>query len=313
MKLLITHKKDIDGLTPIILLKLLNIKFDFILLDIGEINECFAKLFELKIFNNYEEVFITDLSLSCEIYNALIAQQITFKIFDHHENSLNLGGSNVYVDMFESGTSLFYNFLINDYKKLKTKKIKQLVSMVKAVDLWDHNNSFFGDGQNLSNILDIFGRKYYVMFVYNKLKHKKNLFNKLDLNLLQVEKVRIDNYIEKKKKNIIFIQIDEYQIGVVFAGSYRSELGNRLAQIYSNLDFIIIININGGISYRTQGEVDLNAFACRYNGGGHKKASGSPLPSDLKQMIITKIFSNAVFIEKETKAFDIYDKINNLD
>ena len=42
-------------------------------------------------------------------------------------------------------------------------------------------------------------------------------------------------------------------------------------------------------------------FAKEYNGGGHKNASGSPIPSTLLEEITKKLFKQVEKIEEEKK------------
>ena len=81
-------------------------------------------------------------------------------------------------------------------------------------------------------------------------------------------------------------------IGFVFAESYRSELGNYLAeQYYDQVDFIGIINMNRHISFRGKKEFKpTNKFAENYGGGGHPLASAMNIPEDLKVKILKYIY-----------------------
>ena len=81
---------------------------------------------------------------------------------------------------------------------------------------------------------------------------------------------------------------------IVYAELNRSALGNYLIEKY-DIDFAIIINISKSISYRGKNIVDLSLFAKEYNGGGHKNASGSPLPKDIQKEITKKIFKKVIF------------------
>ena len=104
------------------------------------------------------------------------------------------------------------------------------------------------------------------------------------------------NYIDLKEKQMIKCFIKPYNVGVVFAENYRSLLGNELSKRHPELDLVIIINLSRSISYRTiKDDVDLSKFAYIYGGKGHQKASGSPLPSGLKELIIKTIYNKVKF------------------
>lgn len=95
---------------------------------------------------------------------------------------------------------------------------------------------------------------------------------------------------------MIVCKYKDYNVGIVFAEKYRSEIGNELLNRNKNLDFIVIINLNGGISLRSR-EVDVSVIASKFNGGGHKLASGFGISEKLKKDIISLIFKGEIKYE----------------
>ena len=92
-------------------------------------------------------------------------------------------------------------------------------------------------------------------------------------------------------RNVIIKHIGEYNIGIVFAEEYRSELGHFICEKYiDKIDFACIINLNTYASFRGIKDISINKFAEAYGGGGHKLACAMPLPSDIKDKIIEYIF-----------------------
>ena len=94
------------------------------------------------------------------------------------------------------------------------------------------------------------------------------------------------------KDKIIFRNINGYNVGIVFAEKYRSQLGNYLANIYKEkVDAICIINMARSISLRgIKEDMPVNKLAEIYSGGGHPLSAGMPLPSNLKEKIVELIF-----------------------
>ena len=58
-----------------------------------------------------------------------------------------------------------------------------------------------------------------------------------------------------------------------------------------------MVNLAGGISFRTDKDIDLSIIAEKLNGGGHKKACGTPIPEGLKNEFISKLFKGCEIIE----------------
>lgn len=143
-----------------------------------------------------------------------------------------------------------------------------------------------------NDLLYIMGKENFIEKIMNIIGFKSNLdFTEFDLKLLEYKQRDIDKYIESKDKAIIVKQIQCYQAGVVFAEQYHSELGNKLSELHPELDFIVIINPSHSVSYRTIKDIDLSVIAKIYNGGGHPKASGSPISDDMRSNIIDLVFS----------------------
>ena len=111
---------------------------------------------------------------------------------------------------------------------------------------------------------------------------------------MEVENERIQRYLEESEKTMFHATLCSKRCGIVFAEQNRSLLGNYLAEKYSYmLDFIVIINMQQGVSYRcVKDDVDVSEIASVYGGGGHIKASGSPMDNMLKKEIIKLIFKD---------------------
>ena len=291
--LLISHISDIDGVSPVILLKLTKVEFDYILKEPHEIDEFVEELLKEDL-NSYQNIYITDLALSENFYKKIkeSGYAYKFKIFDHHKTHLFAKNyENVVIDIEECGTTLFYNYLS---KKYKFKKIvEDYIKHVKNLDLWLWVEKFDFMAKELGNIFDLYGRNTYIEEMYQKLKRgKKFKWNKFENKILKIEKDTVDRYLKKKDKELYKIEYDGYLIGAVFSERYRSELGNYLSSIHPELDLVVMINMSGGLSLRTEKDIDISILAQKLNGGGHKKACGAPIEEEVKESILKNIFKD---------------------
>lgn len=110
--------------------------------------------------------------------------------------------------------------------------------------------------------------------------------------MLAIEQEKIEKYIKGKSKDIYVQNVHNYKAGIVFAEQYISELGNALAELNPELDFIAIVNMSRVISYRTiKEEVNLGDIAAIFGGGGHAKAAGSPVPKEIRQAVTNLLFA----------------------
>lgn len=125
------------------------------------------------------------------------------------------------------------------------------------------------------------------------MKSKKPLsLDKSAIQLLEIEQRKINEYIEWKNKSIITKKILGKQVGIIFAESYISELGNRLAILHPELDLIAMVSMDGKVSYRTaKDDIDLGKnFASVFGGGGHRKAAGSEFGKEIIENFIQEVF-----------------------
>lgn len=305
--LLISHIADEDGITPVILSKLVYKNVDTILVNPGEVDQTLK-----ENIDKYDLIHITDLSISQEYAEEIDKNEnykSKIKIFDHHATALPLNNysfAKVIVEnetQKESATSIYYNYLlsISNNKLLHKKVTKQLVNQVRIIDTYDFKTAKDQEALNLDYLFSILGRETYIKYFTNYLKkHNTFKYTKKEKFLIKLQKDKVDSYIKRKEKEMIYAKIDNHKIGIVFAESNKSILGNYLINSY-DIDFIILIDASGKISYRGKGLYDLSKFAEKYGGGGHKNASGSPIPAQTQEKLITEIFKEIQLIKEEEK------------
>ena len=302
MKLLISHIADLDGISPIILMNLLGIDFEYELFEIGEINEFIREKIDSDYFDKYDYIYITDLSVSKDIARKIINSKYKekFKLFDHHKtaewlNKYEFATVMEDVDGFkECGTTLFYQYLINTFDKdiLKKENVVTYVECVREEDTWQFTE-LKEDADNINNLLGFYGNDEFIELYTNKLKIQSTFyFDEYELKIINALNRNKHNYLESFKDKVIIKKIDNYNIGIIFAEQYRSSLGHYIAEVYKDkIDFVAIINFNRHISFRGIKDIDISKFAEKFGGGGHPKACAMPLPNDIKEKIIEEIFN----------------------
>jgi oligoribonuclease NrnB/cAMP/cGMP phosphodiesterase (DHH superfamily) len=269
---------------------------------------------------DYDLIYITDISISDELAKhinetidekgfstSLIEDKPYIKLLDHHKTALNLNqykfctvdiGDNINLNC---GTSLFWNEL---YLKTYTNNIKQsFVELVRQYDTWlwkTHYNNNIPIQYN--GLLYILGRDKFIESILNKfneaqgncLEHIPISLNQTEILLLDIENRNKNDYIANKNEELIIKQgqnvLKNYTYGVCFAEQFISELGNQLCELNPNIDFVVIIKSNSGMSFRTiKDDVDVSSIAQIYGGGGHPKASGASIGDNVRDKIIDLI------------------------
>ena len=136
--LLITHT-DLDGISPIILLNLINTNLEFKSIDINDVTDTFNELFETDL-SIYDKIYVTDLTLTEDIYNKIKAKKLNVLVFDHHETHLfakDYQNVTIKIELNKRptcGTELFYEYLKNEYPELNKPIIKHYVEQVRQLD-----------------------------------------------------------------------------------------------------------------------------------------------------------------------------------
>lgn len=279
---LISHIKDVDGVTPVILMNLCHLDFDYQLLDVYEVEE-FMNSFLERNLDEYDHIYITDLTLPESIYKKLEIHPAKdkFKVFDHHKTHRHaLKYSFVTLDMDECGTTLFYQYLKQNYK-IETPSLEQYIKSVKNLDLWlfEQNKDLLAP--ILCSLFDLYGELRYIDEMTERLTKVKEEFvlTTFEKELLKLEQENQKRYIDKKELHLQNVMIDGIKAGLVFAEKYRSEIGHELLNRHPELEFIIIINMSGGISFRSR-SVDISNLAHELDGGGHPQAAGIPVKKE---------------------------------
>jgi len=301
--LLISHT-DLDGISPNILLTLTGEKFDAKNIDINDIDEAFKELIAIG-FSKYSCIYICDLTPPDFAYDYFNKNKVNVKVFDHHVTHL-FANAYPYVKVIidydgiqTCATEIFFNYLITIYPNLNKPNIKDYVRLVRELDTYNFTDN---RPKDLDNLKSTYGTKDFIKSITRRLKKDKNEFefSPFEKRFLTIETEKITRYLEKKDKTMLRYKIQGKKVGISFAESNKSELGNYLSLKYPELDLIILIDASSRISYRTsRDDVDVSTFASLYGGGGHVKASGSKFSDEDRDTAIRNYFKDAIKLENK--------------
>lgn len=299
--LLITHT-DLDGISPIILLNLVGINYDYYSIDISDVDETFNNLFSSDL-SKYKTIYIVDLTIPENIYEELNNRKLNVLVFDHHETHLyatKYPFATVMIDLNNRqtcGTELFYNFLTKEYPDLKRSNVQEYVDFVRELDTYNFTSDI---PKQLESLRKMLGRVDFIKTITKRLKKDKvhfefTAFEKRYFKISQTER---DRYVHAKEQEMLRYKIKNHVCGIVFAENHKSEIGNYLSQKYPELEFIVIYDTTKGISYRTsRDDVYVSKFAENF-GGGHQKASGSPFTKEHCKQIIETYFGDVECLDE---------------
>lgn len=296
---------DLDGVSPYILLKYFypTAIVDYTFCNYNEINEKVQEFFDEKFYEEYDEIYIVDISidetLANKIENKKKQSNIMIHLFDHHPTALNLNKYSFCQVMTEKnnelicGTKLFYEYLINEKNFEEKDFISRYVKYVNDYDTWLWANKYKYDLPNQWNTLfSFYGKLNFVENVLNKFKNNTTKFNETDLLILDAEDHKKKIYIQNKLKDVYERKIQDKNCVIVFAELYINDLATEMKNKYPKSEIQIIIG-QKGISYRSRNDVNINLgeFAKVYGGGGHEKAAGSHISREIREKMIDVIFN----------------------
>lgn len=243
---------------------------------------------------------ITDISMSekvAELIEADNGKRVEFHLLDHHPTAEFLNRYK-WADVVEAhqngmrtcGTELFYEWLIKNGYLEDKPEIRKFVNLVRDYDTWRWAE-LGEEGKICKQVNDLFhlyGKEEFITQYISQIRQKTFPYLTLENRAaLKAEQKNVDHYVEEKNETITVMKLQGYDCGIVFADRYFSELGDRLATMHPELDIIVMIDMDGKISYRTvRDDINLGEFAKAYGGGGHAKAAGSQFES---QKVIKQI------------------------
>lgn len=262
---------------------------------------------EVEWFLENEErnthLFITDLSVNEENEKRLEEFYQTggkVQLLDHHKTALHFNEyewGHVVVEDNEgslaSGTSLFYEYLIENELIQTSNAVDEFVELVRQYDTWEWEKNNNQEAHRLNALFFLISIDEFEEKMVNRLQNSDHFFfDEFEQKILDMEEDKVERYIRRKRRELVQNSIDDYLAGIVYAESYHSELGNELGKEYPHLDYIAMLNMGGKrISLRTiHDHVDVSEVAGHYGGGGHAKAAGCSLTNEAYNQFVTDTF-----------------------
>lgn len=262
---------------------------------------------EVEWFLENEErnthLFITDLSVNEENEKRLEEFYQTggkVQLLDHHKTALHFNEyewGHVVVEDNEgslaSGTSLFYEYLIENELIQTSNAVDEFVELVRQYDTWEWEKNNNQEAHRLNALFFLISIDEFEEKMVNRLQNSDHFFfDEFEQRILDMEEDKVERYIRRKRRELVQTSIDDYLAGIVYAESYHSELGNELGKEYPHLDYIAMLNMGGKrISLRTiHDHVDVSEVAGHYGGGGHAKAAGCSLTNEAYNQFVTDTF-----------------------
>lgn len=309
--LLFTHEQDIDGMGNIILAKQAFQNLDYITCQTFEVNKKVQETIDNKSIYDYDFIYVTDICIK-EPLLTFINNDENLKnkllIFDHHKSEIEEGNNkynfvNIIVENEKGktcGTSLFYDYLIQNNLLCPTPVLDELVELTRQHDTWEWKEKFNNNekARNLYILYEKLGYKNYIKTMTKIVETKSIIeFGIEELSLIKEFKNELSIALNKMIQNMIIhnLTIDNTTYIIGFTKGlykYRNELSEFIIENGNpkNLNMVgIIMEDTPTVSYRKVKNVDTSKVATYFGGKGHKGAASNPQNNEKFQEIL-KLF-----------------------
>ncbi len=301
---LFTHT-DLDGVSCAVVLKYVMSEaiIDVSYCDYNEINDAVKEFVQSGEYENYDRVFITDISVNSEVGD-MLDSLYHVSVFDHHATAewmnkyswatirthySDRGGEPT------CGTSLLYDYLQSISTSCTDTYLGQYVNFVRMWDTWKwtEDESKFRMSEYLSILCNLQEHDVFVDGMIATLQAGADDVFQLceyDMTCIINEIQRRDDYVDNVSKSSIVPDdlMRGHRYVCAFADEYTSIVGNRLLRDNPGCMYAVIISLQyKTISFRTTSDTFNTAIelAKPLGGGGHPKSSGCPLPVSVESVI----------------------------
>jgi oligoribonuclease NrnB/cAMP/cGMP phosphodiesterase (DHH superfamily) len=251
-----------------------------------------------------DEMYITDLAVNDSVEKKLdkrFRDGKHVRMLDHHVTALHFNDYKwaLVKPEYDTGkkscaTSLFYDYITEHKMMERSKGLEEFVDLVRQYDTWEWQENNNVTSKRLNDLFYILGREKFEEEMLKRLASNQESFSLSEMEnlILDIEENKIDRYIHSKNRQLVQTFVDDYCVGIVHAEQYLSELGNALNQLNPHLDMIALLNVGSKkMGFRTiHDDIDVSAYAKKYGGGGHPKASGCGLTEEAFKKYVINVF-----------------------
>lgn len=294
--LLFTHEQDIDGMGSIIIASQAFSSFDYITCQTFEVNQKVKETIDNGKIYDYDFIYVTDICIKEPLLKQ-ISNDKRLKdkiiILDHHKSEIEEGNDKYpFVNIIvsnekgkQSGTSLFYNYLITNNLLKPTSFLDELVELTRQYDTWEWKDIYKNPKARMLHILfEQQGYKEYLNQMIKAAETKTKVeFNSNQLAIIDNYEQNLSDEITKCLNEIKVYSLDilgvTYKIGFVKSlYKYRNDFEEAISKnnIY-DIDAVGIIMLDKNtVSYRKIKNIDVSKIGAYFGGKGHKGAASNP-------------------------------------
>lgn len=305
--LLFTHSEDIDGIGCAILAKQTFADCMVIPTKTFNVNKNVGEAIKSGLINEFDKIFVTDICIKEPLLSEINSNpnlKGKIVVIDHHKSEITEGNDKYdFVSITlekdgrkESGTSLFYQFLVDNYGLISSPILEQLVEWTRQYDVYDWVQTNNQNARKLHILFEMLGYDKYYELISAKLNNQASIsFNEYEEEVITTYFNNFNNDMKSivNGMQVVLLEIDGifYKVGYVNCPyKYRNDINDYIKNTgnLNDIDIVgMIITDRDTVSYRQIKEVDVSKVAEYFGGKGHFAASSNPKENDeFKRMLI---------------------------
>jgi oligoribonuclease NrnB/cAMP/cGMP phosphodiesterase (DHH superfamily) len=225
-----------------------------------------------------KNVLILDFSFKKDQFEKMINLTNRIAIIDHHKSAMyNLEDVSLkykVFDMNSSGATLAWQYFFPD------REIPLFFRYIEDNDLWHHKMEKYKEFNSMINTYK-YDFTEYVKFMNDD--YLLNAINNEGSIIAKYNDIVMSSLVENASPKFVKIAEKYYFVILLNSTVLKSELGNKVFDIFPNANFSAIYSTNDydNSTYyslrSTNDRTDVSLIASLYGGGGHRNASGLKL------------------------------------
>lgn len=298
--LLFTHSQDIDGMGCAVIANKAFSDYTLVPTKTFEITHNVSDYIDSGEIYNYTHVFVTDLCIKEPLLGVIDKNEELKKrivVLDHHKTEILEGNDkysfvNVIVErdgIKESGTSLFYKYLIENNMLKPTSFLDELVEWTRQYDVYDWVKTNNQNARYLHILFENLGYQRYLEIINKKQENNDSIiYDDEDMSVIKKYFLDLEEAAKDALENmkVVELTINDvlYRVGYVTClYRYRNDLNEFVKDNNVNdIDCIgMIMTDIDSVSYRGVKDVDVSIIGNYYGGKGHKGAASNSKKNEL--------------------------------
>lgn len=305
--LLFTHSQDIDGMGCAILARKAFGKFTFVPTKTFDITKNVKEYIDNRKIYSYDKIYVTDLCIKEPVLKLIDQDEFLREhliVLDHHKTEIEEGNDqysfvNIIVEKDgkkESGTSLFYEYLLQNHDLQKTNVLDEFVEWTRQYDVYDWKAIHNQKARYLHILFENLGYEKYLELMNDKVDHLDSIiYTDYELSVinqyLESLSVTASCLLDKMKVVELGINNEKYRVGYVRCEyKYRNDINEFVIKDNRyNIDCVgMIMSDIDTVSYRAVKDIDVSIIGKYFGGKGHKGASSNPQSNPKFQELVMK-------------------------